>query len=632
MSIESRKHQYGRVFGHWQIKEFLGSGSGGKSAVFRLDHTESRGVESALKVISLIEERGRLENFSYERQQEYLRARNLCSERAEREVLLMNKLQGNSNIVDYLDHTFVDWTDETGFGRDMLIRMEKLTDLRSQISIGKQFSREEILKIGKDICTALALCHGQGILHRDIKPENVFVNKNGSYKLGDFGISRMVSATSSAVASTGIGTPQYWAPEQTSGKYDVRVDIYGLGLILYELSNKNRLPFAQSSYVRDEEIHRRLLGEALPAPCNADTTLSQIILKACAFHPEDRYSSAKEFLYALDQLEIPTSYETEVATGNGNYVGNQTEIAKAYRSKEENSCTDKDAAKVKEKTSSTTNKKLSHSFSHKHHIAIIATAVLAILICGYFFIHIWTEATCTDASVCKICGKENSEALGHVWDKATCTRPSTCSLCGLTTGDALGHAWIDATLTTPQTCAVCGETVGKALVPSTWYINEMQPIEKYGKIWVRTETSIYDVYHTKQDAPACWSDMATVGQTIGVVTDNKGNIYRYGFHLDGEYAHDYYISFDLYGVYTTFAGTCAFPGTVINDTDTYQHSKGFKVFGDGVLLKEFTGIKYDSMPYDFEIDVTGIKVLTIVYPSTFGPNEAATLFDGRVMY
>ena len=94
MSIESRKHQYGRVFGHWQIKEFLGSGSGGKSAVFRLDHTESRGVESALKVISLIEERGRLENFSYERQQEYLRARNLRSEGASPPLLCRKEAHG----------------------------------------------------------------------------------------------------------------------------------------------------------------------------------------------------------------------------------------------------------------------------------------------------------------------------------------------------------------------------------------------------------------------------------------------------------------------------------------------------------------------------------------------------------
>lgn len=306
MSIESRRHQYGKVFGHWQIKEFLGSGSGGKSAVFRLEHTESPGVESALKVVSLIEERGRIDSLSPERRNEYVKARKECSERAESEVRLMNDLQGNTNIVDYLDHTFVDWSDETGFGRDMLIRMERLSDLRGEISRGRIFDKEEVLKIGRDISTALILCHKKGILHRDIKPENIFINKNGNYKLGDFGISRIINTTSSAVASTGIGTPQYWAPEQTSGKYDVRVDIYSLGLVLYELSNRNRLPFAQSSYVRDQEIHRRLLGEPLPVPSLADEELSQVILTACAFRPEERYQTAEAFLRALNRLDDGT--------------------------------------------------------------------------------------------------------------------------------------------------------------------------------------------------------------------------------------------------------------------------------------------------------------------------------------
>lgn len=316
MSIESRKHQYGKVFDHWQIKEYLGGGSNGKSAVFRLEHTESPGVESALKVVSLIEERGKIANFSQERQTDYFQTKRQCSERAEQEVLLMNELQGNTNIVDYLDHTFVDWSDEIGFGRDMLIRMEKLTDLRSQIANGKLFSREEILKIGRDICTALILCHKHGILHRDIKPENIFINKNGSYKLGDFGISRMIGTSASAIANTGIGTPQYWAPEQTSGKYDVRVDIYSLGLVLYELANKNRLPFSQSTYIRDEDVHRRLLGATLPAPCAADNALSQVILKACAFQPEDRHQTSQEFLHALNLIDTAPSYRTIPAQEN----------------------------------------------------------------------------------------------------------------------------------------------------------------------------------------------------------------------------------------------------------------------------------------------------------------------------
>ena len=191
MSLESRSQQYGKVFDHWQIREFLGGGSGGKSAVFRLVHTESSTVFSALKVISLIERRGKLENLSDSRRAEYERAKKMCKENAEQEVLLMNGLQGQSNVVGYLDHTFIDWEDETGYGYDMLIRMELLKDLRSQLEEEHRFSQDEVLKIGRDICNALVLCHHKEFYHRDIKPENIFYNKDGNYKLGDFGISKI---------------------------------------------------------------------------------------------------------------------------------------------------------------------------------------------------------------------------------------------------------------------------------------------------------------------------------------------------------------------------------------------------------------------------------------------------------
>lgn len=311
MSIETRRHQYGTVFGHWRIKESLGQGSGGKSAVFRLEHAESSTVESALKVVSLLEETGSFQELSPQRRADYERSCLEYSQWANQEVLLMNELQGNTYIVDYLDHTFVDWSDETGFGRDMLIRMERLTDIRGKLRKGVIFSRSEIIKLGIHICNALILCHGKNILHRDIKPGNIFINKNGDYKLGDFGISKIMDSSATYMASTGIGTPQYWAPEQISGQYDKRVDIYSLGLVLYELSNANRLPFASSCYVRESEVQRRMMGETLPAPCNADADLAAVILKACAYRPGDRYPSAEAFREALAVLEFNQPMEEQ---------------------------------------------------------------------------------------------------------------------------------------------------------------------------------------------------------------------------------------------------------------------------------------------------------------------------------
>lgn len=316
MSIESRRHQYGTVFLHWQIQELLGNGSGGKTAVFRLKRIDSSRGQSALKVINLIEERGNFDSRPEFLKEEYEAVRKECMDKALEEVWMMDDFQGNTNIVDYLDHQFVDWTDESGFGCDMLIRMELLKDLRSELQSGKVYTQAEIVRIGCDICKALVLCHRKGILHRDIKPENIFINRNGDYKLGDFGISRIIGSTPMSMASTGIGTPEYAAPEQISGKYDKRVDIYSLGLVLYELSNRSRLPFAKSSYIRPDDVNRRMAGAPLPPPCGVNQELADIILRACAYKCEQRYQTAEEFLAALSTL---SSSATPEGLGKTNY-------------------------------------------------------------------------------------------------------------------------------------------------------------------------------------------------------------------------------------------------------------------------------------------------------------------------
>lgn len=93
--------------------------------------------------------------------------------------------------------------------------------------------------------------------------------------------------------------------------YDKRVDLYSLGLTLYELSNCNRLPFASSAYVREGEIQLRIMGKELPVPENASRALANVILKACAFRAEDRFASAEEMYDALLAAEIGVSGEAE---------------------------------------------------------------------------------------------------------------------------------------------------------------------------------------------------------------------------------------------------------------------------------------------------------------------------------
>lgn len=299
MSIESRYHKGETVFAHWKVEKHLGGGSNARTAVFVLTHASSDEIHSALKVVNLITEEGSLEECTPFQKSEYLSAREACTKTATQEVLLMSGLQGQPNIVGYLDHAIVDWQEDGCFGRDLLIRMELLTDLRKLMLQGKVFTEAEILRIGTDICTALSVCHQKNILHRDIKPENIFVNEDGVYKLGDFGISRILDSSANSRASTGIGTPQYAAPEQFSLEYDKRVDLYSLGLVLYELCNGNHLPFTDDRASMPEYVRRRLSGEAFPELTSTSPKLSAAIFRACQFQPDARFSSAEEFSQAL---------------------------------------------------------------------------------------------------------------------------------------------------------------------------------------------------------------------------------------------------------------------------------------------------------------------------------------------
>lgn len=301
MTMDTRSNQYGKVLGDWHIRETVGAGSKG-TVVYRITKRDQDGMWEeicALKAIPLIQEWGRLDSFSPERREAYYRAVRKRKAIAREEVKAMEKVRGESNIVTYIDSDAVEWETENAFGCDFLIRMEYLHDLRKQIDSDKIFTEKEIVQIGTDICNAIAECHRVNILHRDIKPENIFISDSGKYKLGDFGISRIMDECPGAYASTGIGTPEYAAPEQGSGKYDRRVDIYSLGIVLYELGNHGLLPFAQSKYLNGDEVLRRLSNEPIPEPDGVSPALARVILKACAFDPQDRYQTAEEFAEAL---------------------------------------------------------------------------------------------------------------------------------------------------------------------------------------------------------------------------------------------------------------------------------------------------------------------------------------------
>ena len=215
----------------------------------------------------------------------------------------MAQFKGNSNIVSYEDHMTVPHDD--GKGWDILIRMELLTSLPEYFKM-QTIKDRDVIRLGIDICSALELCADRKIIHRDIKPQNIFINDFGNYKLGDFGIARMIDHTT--VVSKAF-SPDYVSPELYSGRpVSAASDIYSLALVMYWLLNERRLPFLPLPPVvpKHTELEsakqRRLSGEKIPEPENGSAELKSIILKALSYSPEDRYVSASEMKAELQNI------------------------------------------------------------------------------------------------------------------------------------------------------------------------------------------------------------------------------------------------------------------------------------------------------------------------------------------
>ena len=94
---------------------------------------------------------------------------------------------------------------------------------------------------------------------------------------------------------------------------------------------------------------------------------------------------------------------------------------------------------------------------------VIGLAAVLVLVIGFFTIHFWSEGSCTEAPVCKLCGAVQGNPDGHRWTAAGCVSARKCTICGETDGTALGHQWKEATCENPKTCVNCGEEYGFAM-------------------------------------------------------------------------------------------------------------------------------------------------------------------------
>ncbi len=169
------------------------------------------------------------------------------------------------------------------------------------LSEPKPPAREAIISVWRQTAAALDYAHKKGIVHRDIKPANIMLHEDGTAKITDFGIAKIVSQNMTQ-AGTMMGTPSYMSPEQVQGKpVDGRADQFALAVIAYEMLTGEK-PFV-AEYL--PTLLYKLVAEEPAAPQRLNPTLAAeveaVLRKGLGKKPEDRYSTCSEFILSLEE-------------------------------------------------------------------------------------------------------------------------------------------------------------------------------------------------------------------------------------------------------------------------------------------------------------------------------------------
>ena len=208
------------------------------------------------------------------------------------EVEILDRLAARRGFLPYSKYQIVPL--EEGVGYEVFLLSPYKRSLERQFR-AQPLTHLAAVNMGIDLCAALSVCREAGYLYVDLKPGNIFLSDGQEYQIGDLGFMDLASLD---YASLPDRYRSVYVPPEICDAYatlNTTMDTYSLGLVLYQVFNNGALPF-------DSEESRKAMmeqGEPLPPPAYADYEMAEIILKACAFAPEDRWKDPIEMGHAL---------------------------------------------------------------------------------------------------------------------------------------------------------------------------------------------------------------------------------------------------------------------------------------------------------------------------------------------
>ncbi|XP_053186905.1 serine/threonine-protein kinase Nek1-like [Scomber japonicus] len=229
-------------------------------------------------------------------------------QKAQQEVEVLSKMS-HPNIVQYKESF------EEGDCLYIVMDYCEGGDLSKKIKSqkGKHFSEQQILDWFVQICLALKHIHDKNILHRDIKPKNIFLTKDGTVQLGDFGVARVLNSIEE-LATTGIGTPLYFSPEVCKNKpYNNKSDIWAVGCVLHEMCTLK--PAVSILSVSCLLLYKLISGSYPPVSDHYSQELCSLLAQLLKHDPTQRPSVSiildKPFLSCRTQKFLTSQGQSE---------------------------------------------------------------------------------------------------------------------------------------------------------------------------------------------------------------------------------------------------------------------------------------------------------------------------------